>query len=238
MLNLRRAPVPHALALAALLGGPLPAFAADADPAAPRAPVTVPAGTPVVVMTTAELRSNTVHAKDAAEYVLVSDVIVDGHVVARAGDSATGIVKDARAGSATATRVGRGLGRLVGGLAGVSAIGGAIGGAAGSSLDKYANLRLTVDTVKSFCGDTLRVDFDRSEYHPTEKDATTPVKVVKGQRYVATVSAAQTVCGVSTTAAPAAIPDDALRSSAAVPAYAAPAAAASPSPAPSPAARL
>ena len=222
MLRLRRASLLATVLAGVLTGYPLVPLAAESDPPAPRVPVTVAAGTPVVVTTTSELLSNKTHANDAVDYVLASDVIVDGHVVARAGDAATGIVKDARAGATTATRVGRGLGRLVGGLAGVAAIGGAIGGAAGSSLDRYANLRLTVDTVKSFCGDVLRVDFDRSEYHPSEKDAKTPVKVVKGQRYVALVSAAQTVCGIATTAAPAALPDDALRSSVAVPAYAAP----------------
>lgn len=234
MLILRRRSGPHALALAGLLAGcPLGALAAEGGPAAATRPVTVPAGTPVVVMTTAEMLSNKVRAKDAADYVLASDVIVNGHVVARAGDSASGVVKDARAGTATATRVGRGLGRLAGGLVGLSALGGAIGGAAGSSADKYANLRLTVDAVKTFCGDTLRVDFDRSEYHPSERDATTPVKVVKGQRYVATVATEQTVCGVATGDAPPAVPDDALRSSVAVPGYAAPAAAPSPAPSPS-----
>lgn len=224
--------IPSAIALVGLAAA-WPGCAVAADSGAAAAPVTVPAGTPVIVMTTAEMLSNKVHANDAAEYVLASDVIVNGRVVARAGDSAAGIVKDARAGSATATKVGRGLGRIAGGLVGVSALGGVIGGAAGSSLDKYANLRLTVDSVKTFCGDTLRVDFDRSEYHPAEKDARTPVKVVKGQRYVALVGTQQTVCGVATTDAPAPVPDDALRSSVAVPAYAAP----SPAPSSAPAAQ-
>ncbi len=204
------------------------AAAADGSPLAAGERVVVPAGTPVVVQTTAELLSNTVHAGDPAAYVVASDVIVNGHVVAHAGDPAAGIVKDARAGSATATRIGRGLGRMVGGLVGAGALGGALGGAAGSAADRYANLRLTVESVSSFCGDTVRVSFDRSEYHPSERDAAKPVKVAQGQRYVALVAAEQTVCGTLTSAAPAAVPDDALRSSTAPPAYAAPAASAAP----------
>ncbi len=204
------------------------AAVADGSPLAAGERVVVPAGTPVVVETTAEMLSNKLHANDPAGYVVANDVVVNGHVVARAGDAAAGIVKDARAGSATATRIGRGLGRVMGGMVGVGALGGVLGGAAGSAADRYANLRLTVDSVTSFCGDTVRVSFDRSEYHPSERDATKPVKVAKGQRYVALVAADQTVCGTLTSAAPAAIPDDALRSSVAPPPYAAPVPSAAP----------
>jgi len=119
-------------------------------------------------------------------YEVVQDVIVNGHVVAKAGDTAQGAIQEGQAGET-----------------GVFGIG-----------FKGANLRLSVDEVYNFCGDTLHVDFDRSEYRRrqgmfgSKKD----VQVDKGQKYVAQTDRVQRACSEATIATPAPIPGDALKS--------------------------
>lgn len=78
---------------------------------------------------------------------------------------------------------------------------------------KGANLRLGIDAVHNFCGDTIHVNFDRSEYRRRQGlfGSNKDVTVVKGQQYVPIVSYAQKVCSVATTATPEPLPANALK---------------------------
>lgn len=147
--------------------------------------VLIPKGTPLLVKSVVGLSSYSAHTGEKLHFELVNDLIVNGYVVARAGDDAEGIVQEAQQGEAPGYfRAG-----------------------------KSANLRVSVDEVHNFCGDTLRVVFDRTEYRRRQgafgenKD----VQVIKGQQYVPLTSRAQKVCGVATTATPAPIPSEAIR---------------------------
>lgn len=147
--------------------------------------VLVPKGTPVVVKTEESYNSYSAHTGETLHFEVVQDVIVDGHVVARAGDGAEGAVKEGQAGETGFWGIGY----------------------------KAANLRLGVDAVHNFCGDTLHVNFDRSEYRRRQGmfGSNKDVTVIKGQMYVPVVSYAQKLCGVATAATPAPIPPDAIR---------------------------
>jgi len=153
----------------------------SADSASP-AMVLVPKGTVVVVATRRSYKSYGASTGTKVSYDVVQDVIVNGFVVAREGDSAEGQTLNAHEGKDT-------LFEHSGG-----------------------NLRLSVDKVFTYCGDTLEMDFARSEFRNREgmfggkKD----VEVSKGQRYAAPTERAQKVCGSKTTASPLPIPSDAL----------------------------
>lgn len=147
--------------------------------------VLVPKGTSLVVRSTVGLNSYSAHTGEKLHYDLVNDIIVNGFVVARAGDDVEGTVQEAQQGEASGYfKAGHG-----------------------------ANLRVSVDEVHNFCGDTIHVVFDRTEYRRRQgafgenKD----VQVIKGQQYVPLTSRAQRVCGVATTATPAPTPADAIR---------------------------
>jgi hypothetical protein len=177
-----------ALAQSSPLPTPSPLPITSPNPAAAPESTTivlVPKGTPLVVRSTVGLNSYSAHTGEKLHYDLVNDIIVNGFVVARSGDDVEGAVQEAQQGEAPGYfKAGHG-----------------------------ANLRVSVDEVHSFCGDTLHVVFDRSEYRRRQgafgenKD----VQVMKGQQYIPLTSRAQKVCGVLTTATPAPMPTDAIR---------------------------
>lgn len=118
--------------------------------------VRVPKNTPIVVQTYNAVNSATFRSGERLAYIVTQDVIVNGALIARAGDPAQGVVQDAQ------------QGRKVG----VGTVGAAMGPAgmvAGSTVNKYAskgaNLRASVTSVHTFCGDTIPLSFVRSEYH-------------------------------------------------------------------------
>lgn len=78
---------------------------------------------------------------------------------------------------------------------------------------KAANLRVSVDDVYNFCGDTVHVEFDRTESRKNQGvfGSKKDVRIGKGQRYVAVTDRPQRVCTEATTATPAPIPAEALR---------------------------
>lgn len=115
----------------------------------------------------------------------MQDVVVNGHVIAKAGDAASGIVLEAQQGNQ-------------GGMYGIGW--------------KAANLRIDVETVQNFCGDSIPMNFIRSEYRRRQGifGSHQDLEVVKGQKYLATVAHAENVCGEPTTATPLPAPPDAL----------------------------
>ncbi|GAC1426995.1 MAG: hypothetical protein NVSMB64_33120 [Candidatus Velthaea sp.] len=166
---------------------PVPA-ATDAPKSAPLDVTLVPKGTAVVVRTVQGYNSYSAKTGAKLRYEVLNDVIVDGHIVARAGDTAEGAVQDAQQGDA-------------GGFYGIGY--------------KAANLRVSVEAVYTFCADTLPVDFDRSEYRRRQGffGSNKDVQVTKGQLYVAETDRPQKVCSVATRAMPAPIPEAAIRRS-------------------------
>ena len=162
---------------------PTPAPTPPAVGAEPTVIVLVPKGIPLVVRTLEGHNSYSAQTGQKWHFELVSDLIVNGFVVARAGDDAEGGVQEAQQGKDDFFNY------------------------------KAANLRVGVDEIHSFCGDTIHVRFDRSEYRRKQGmfGSNKDVTVVKGQMYVPLVSRAQKVCGIATTATPAPIPSDAIR---------------------------
>jgi len=144
--------------------------------------VLVPKGTIIVVATRRSYKSYGASTGTKVTYEVSQDVIIDGHLIAKAGDPAVGEILNAHEGK--------------------------------SSLftSEAANLRLSVDKVFNFCGDTIEIDFARSEYRRRQgafgekKD----VEVSKGQLYQAPTMRPQKVCGTKTSAVPLPIPSNAL----------------------------
>lgn len=162
----------------------------------------VPKDTPVVVQTYNAINSATFHPGERLAYTVSQDVIVDGVIIARAGDMAEGVVEEARQGS----KVHAGTAAAALGPVGMVA-----GGAANKAMSKGANLRVTVTKLDTFCGGHIELSFVRSEYHaPKRFHKMTAVEIAKGQKYIAPVAHETTTCGVATTRTPAPIPSDAL----------------------------
>jgi hypothetical protein len=162
----------------------------------------VPKDTPIVVQTYNAINSATFHVGERLAYTVTDDVIVDGMIVARAGDRAQGIVQDARQGKKVqAGKIGAAFGP----------VGAAAGAAANKAASRGANLRVSVTSIETFCGGHIEVDFVRSEYHrPKRFGPMKTVEIAKGQRYVTTVARDTTTCGVATTRTPPPIPAGAL----------------------------
>lgn len=150
--------------------------------------VLVPRDTIVVVETSQGYNSYSARTGAKVRYEVLQDVVVNGHVIAKAGDAAQGAVQEGQAGES--------------------------GGAYGFGW-KAANLRLSVDEIYNFCGDTIHVDFDRSEYRRRQGmfGSNKDVQVTKGQKYAAVTDRVQRVCGEPTSEAPLPVPSDALRTS-------------------------
>lgn len=164
--------------------------------------VRVAKDTPIVVQTYNAVNSATFRPGERVAYTVTQDVIVNGALIARAGDAAEGVVEDAQQGKKV--RAGT-----------VGAAMGPVGMVAGSTVNKYAskgaNLRVSVTSVRTFCGDTIALSFVRSEYHrPKRFGKVATVQIAKGQKYVATVAADTEVCATPTLRTPSPIPADAL----------------------------
>jgi hypothetical protein len=155
--------------------------------------VFIPKGTIVVVATLEGLSSYAAHTGEKLQYVVTQDVIINGYKIAEAGDSAEGQVLESQAGEA---ENGFGFGF------------------------KGGDLRVTVDVVYNFCGDTIAMTFDRTEYRRRQGmlGSNKDVQIIKGQKYAALVSRPQKICGVPTTETPAPIPSDIIQSATATPA--------------------
>jgi hypothetical protein len=172
--------------LAALVHGPDVGTAALAEkegftPGLSEAPTNVetvwlPKGTLFPVQTMQSYSSYSAAPGGKIRYELVQDVYANGHLVAMKGDTAEGTVQNAMTG---------------GGFFGINVRG--------------ANLRVSVDKVYNFCGDTIAVDFDRSEFRRSRIGIIQPilpitlgdvdVHVIRSQQYVAFADRPQRVCG-------------------------------------------
>jgi len=147
--------------------------------------VNLPKGIPLVVETAESINSYSAATGEKIKYRVMQDFVVGGYLVAKAGDEAEGLVKEGQQGQAGFYGIGY----------------------------KAANLRISVDKIYTFCGSTLQVDFDRSEYRRRQgfMGSNKDVDVVKGQRYVPVVDHPQQVCAVKTDEATLPIPKDALQ---------------------------
>ena len=151
----------------------------------PSGAFSVPPDVPVVVSIDDELSSYGAAPREPISYTVVQDVIVDGHLIAKAGDEATGVVLQSQAGDS-------------GGFFGIGY--------------KAAGLRVNVESVTTFCGGKLALRFVRSEYRRRQGFAGShaDLEIIKGQKYVAHTRGTQAACSVLTTEAAQPIPADAL----------------------------
>ncbi len=116
---------------------PVPVVSASALPAsaAPLAMTTlVPKGTIIVVAIRRSFKSYGLSTGTKVTYDVVQDVIVDGNVIAKAGDVAEGQILNAHEGKSTLFS------------------------------QEGANLRLSVDKLFTYCGDSIETDFARTEF--------------------------------------------------------------------------
>jgi hypothetical protein len=150
--------------------------------------VFVPRDTTIVVRTIEALNSYSAKTGTKIRYEVAQDVVVSGRVIAKTGDTAQGAVQEGQAGDE--------------GILGIGY--------------KAANLRVSVDEVYNFCGDTIHVDFDRSEYRRRQGvfGSNKDVQVIKGQKYAAFTDRVQRLCGEATIEAAPPLPSDALKSAA------------------------
>lgn len=168
----------------------------------PRNRVLLAKGTPIVVQTYNAVNSATFRSGEQMAYTVSDDVIVNGEIVAKSGDAATGLVENAQQGRMVRAGV-------IGGVAGP--VGAIAGHAANKAASKGSNLRVSVTGLQTFCGATIPLSFVRSEYHrPRRFHKMTAVEIAKGQKYIAKVARDTRVCGVATTRTPSPIPADAL----------------------------
>lgn len=144
--------------------------------------ILVPRGTAIVVTTNRGINSYGDQTGSKVTYTVVQDVIIDGHVIIKAGDIAEGAVGNSQAGRDDLFS------------------------------QKAANLRISVDRVYNFCGDTVITDFVRSEYRRRQgvlgshKD----VEIIKGQMYQVLTERPQRICAEVTSAQSLPIPTGAL----------------------------
>lgn len=173
-------------AAAAVPANPAPVSGVQAAPLGANAAasqVLVPAGTTIVVATKHGYTSYGASSGTKVLYEVEQDVVVNGYLVAKAGDAAEGSILNAHQG--------------VNNLISVEA----------------ANLRVSVEKVFTYCGDTLDMDFQRSEFRQRQgflgshKD----VEIIKGQKYQVPTERAARVCATKTDEQAAAIPADALK---------------------------
>jgi len=175
------------LLVAPALGEPVPTNSTPATtlaPATTSTPVIVPKGTVFYVATRRSYKSYGASTGTKVTYELVQDAIVDGYVVAKAGDAAQGEILNAHEGKPA----------------------GFLTNAEG------ANLRVSVDKIFTFCGDTIDIDFARSEYRRRQGafGGKVDIEISKGQKYAAPSERAQKVCAEKTGAAPLLAPEGAL----------------------------
>jgi hypothetical protein len=144
----------------------------------------VPAGTMIVVTTRRSYKSYGASTGTKVTYSVLQDAIINGHIFAKAGDVGEGQVLNAREGSENFW----------------------------TGQTEGANLRISLDKIYNFCGDTIEMDFARTEFRNREgffggkKD----VEISKGQVYKAPTERTQKVCSEKSDATPAPIPTSAL----------------------------
>lgn len=144
--------------------------------------VLVPRGTVVVVRARHGINSYGAEAGAKLVFEVAQDVVVDGYLIAQAGDVAEGVIENAQEGQDDPFS------------------------------QRAANLRVSVDTIYNFCGDKIDADFERSEYRRRQgafgshKD----VEIIKGQMYQVPTERPQKVCAVRTNEMPLPIPSSAL----------------------------
>lgn len=146
--------------------------------------VNLPKDIPLVVETAESINSYSAATGERVKYRVLQDFVVAGYLIAKAGDEAEGMVQEGQQGKAGFYGIGY----------------------------KAANLRVSVDKIYTFCGSTLQVDFDRSEYRRRQgfMGSNKDVGIVKGQQYVPIVDHPQQVCAVRTDEKALPIPKDAL----------------------------
>ncbi|HEY1729547.1 MAG TPA: hypothetical protein VGG22_14300 [Candidatus Baltobacteraceae bacterium] len=171
-------------AFAQSTAGPEPSIINLATPIPGVVTVNLPRDIPLVVETAESINSYSAATGERVKYRVLQDFIVGGYLIAKAGDEAEGMVQEGQQGKAGFYGIGY----------------------------KAANLRVSVDKIFTFCGSTLQVDFDRSEYRRRQgfMGSNKDVGVAKGQQYVPTVDHPQQVCAVKTDEKALPIPKDAL----------------------------
>ena len=115
-------------------------------------------------------------AGEKIRYTVVNDVVINGMLVAKAGDSAVGQVQEAQRGKNTDL-----------------------------SLEyQAADLRVSVDSIYNYCGDTISVLFDRVEYRRRQGvfGSNADITIKQGQQYAAIVDHPQKICATTTTEDP------------------------------------
>lgn len=172
---------------------PIAAYAQQFSPSPP--PVTgapqtttvfIPKGTVIVVETTEGLSSYAAAPREPITYQVAQDVVVNGYIVAKTGDNATGMILESEQGKSGFYGVGY----------------------------KAADLRVDAEVVNNFCGDALKIHFVRSEYRRRQgfMGSNKDITIAKDQMYAATVAFPQKICGTPTTETSPAIPPNALPS--------------------------
>ncbi|MGB6985006.1 MAG: hypothetical protein WBD74_03400 [Candidatus Aquilonibacter sp.] len=148
------------------------------------ATVFVPKGEVVAIATTEALSSYAASPREPITYTVLQDVVVNGFLVAKAGDEVDGEVLEAQQGKAGFDGIGY----------------------------KAADLRISAESVHNYCGDTIKMHFVRTEYRRRQGafGSKADVEIVDGQKYVAVTAFPQKVCGQATTEVQAALPADAL----------------------------
>lgn len=146
--------------------------------------VLIPKDTMFVVATRRSYKSYGASTGTKVSYDLVQDVIVDGYVVAKTGDSAEGEILNAHEGKP----------------------------AGFFTAAEGANLRLSVDKIFNFCGDTIETDFARSEYRRRQGmfGQKVDLEISKGQQYAVPAERVQKICGEKTNEQPLPVPTTAL----------------------------
>ena len=130
----------------------------------------------IVVALRVALSSYGASAGEKIRYTVVNDVVVNGVLVAKAGDSAVGQVQEAQRGKN-----------------------------GDFSLEyQAADLRVSVDSVYNYCGDTVSVLFDRVEYRRRQGvfGSNADITIKQGQQYAAIVDHPQKICGTTTSEDP------------------------------------
>jgi hypothetical protein len=139
--------------------------------------VWLPKGTYFPVHTMQSYSSYGAGVGSKLRFELSQDVIVKGYLIAMAGDTAEGTVQNAM----TASKI--------------------------PFMGRGGDLRVSVDKVYSYCGDTIAVDFDRSEYRRARDGAILGVismftegdiLITRGQQYLAFSDRPQRVCAART----------------------------------------
>jgi hypothetical protein len=144
----------------------------------------IPKGTLIVVAVRRSYKSYGASTGTKITYNVSQDVIVDGYLIAKQDDTAEGEILNAHEGTSNPW----------------------------TGTTEGANLRISVDKVFTYCGDTIEMDFARSEFRNrqglfgSKKD----VEISKGQQYQVPTERSQKVCGTKTTAEPQPIPSGAL----------------------------